>query len=64
MGSGLIGVTCVRDDSKLLKEESRKLGLSIYSSVVKGLPSMHEAIHSISVPERETKAETERDRKK
>lgn len=44
MGSGLIDVTCARDDSKLLKEESRKLGLSIYSSVVKGLPSMHEAL--------------------
>lgn len=43
LGSGLIDVTCASNDSKLLKE-SRKLGLSIYSSVVKGLPSMHEAL--------------------
>lgn len=45
----------------MVKAEPRKPGLSIYSSVVKGLPSMHEALHSLSVPE--TKAEIERDRK-
>lgn len=48
LGSGIIGVMCASNDSTMLKDKPRELGLSIYSSVVYGLSSMLEVLHSIS----------------